>query len=137
MEENNNISGPVEPSTATPSSTEGAIGNSVASNVVSLASFRDNKTNQKIEKNWPATAPGENVEVTASPRDPSDRRILLSLLHGDVVMDGHLGLTQTFLAIGDSNGRIKFAAAPGQWMYATDVTDDPTYQDEDNTPSAA
>lgn len=114
MEENNNISGPVEPSTATPS------------NIVSLDAFRDKKTNTT----WPsASTPGEDVTITASPRDPTERRILLSLLHGDVVMDGFLGLSQTFLVIGDGKGQIKFAAAPGNWLYAKDVTDDPDFQD--------
>lgn len=116
MEENNNANGPEEPVT-------------VPNNVISLAQFKANKSESKPE-HWPAAVPqGEPVVVTASLKDPLERRILVSTEDGDVIMDGYLGLSQTFLAIGDAKGQIKFAAAPGKWQYATDVTDNPDYQD--------
>lgn len=101
--------------------------------VIDLAKFRQNKAEgrpQGQEGQWPSSVPAPSDPLTVSGVDPLERRILVSTVDGDVVMDGYLGLSQTFLAIGDSKGQIKFAAAPNQWLYATDVTDSPEYQDE-------
>lgn len=106
--------GPVEPATT--------------AQVIDFAQFKKNKAEGVTpvsDGKWPAAVPlEEGAEVTVTAEDPNQRRILLSLTHGDIVVDGHLGLSQTFLAVGDVNGRIKFAAAPGMWLYARDITDD-------------
>lgn len=119
-EENNNTSGPEEPvSEATTTHTE----------IIDLAAFRNKKNKQVEPLHWPVTLPqtDTSVPVTASAKDPLERRILISSTYGDVVMDGYLGLSQTFLAVGDAKGQIKFALAPGVWLAATDVTNDPQY----------
>lgn len=108
------IGGPVEPATT--------------STVIDFNQFKKNKAEGKLPvtegKQWPGAVPTVSEPVTVTAEDPNQRRILLSLAHGDIIVDGHLGLSQTFLAVGDSNGRIKFAAAPGMWLYARDMTDD-------------
>jgi hypothetical protein len=116
-EENNNTSGPEEPISAT------------TAQVTDLAAFRKNKANPQPVQPWPVAGPTEPV-VTASEKDPNERRILISSTYGDVVMDGYLGLSQTFLAVGDHKGQIKFALAPGVWLAACDVTNDPEYADK-------
>jgi hypothetical protein len=83
---------------------------------------------QKKDKPWPAAAPVAN-DVTVTAKDPGERRILVTTVHGDVVVDGYLGLSQTFLAIGDASGAIRWAAGPEMWLYACDVTDNPKYAD--------
>jgi hypothetical protein len=83
---------------------------------------------QKKDKPWPAAAPPAN-DLTVTAKDPGERRILVTTVHGDVVVDGYLGLSQTFLAIGDASGAIHWAAGPEMWLYACDVTDNPKYAD--------
>ena len=102
---------------------------SKVSNVIDFKQFKKNKEEGVIpssnEKQWPAAVVKDTqIPITVSAEDPNQRRILLSLAHGDIIVDGHLGLSQTFLAVGDAQGRIKFAAAPGMWLYARDCTDD-------------
>lgn len=42
-------------------------------------------------------------------------------------------MTSSFLAIGESDGTIKFAAAEGTWLYCTDITDNAEYNDEETS----
>lgn len=126
-EEKNNTSGPEEPSAIT------IVLDAKTNKVVSLADFKAGKKDP-LPAHWPAAIPqGETVGVTASAtapvpeKDPLERRILVSSTYGDIVIDGYLGLSQTFLAVGDNKGQIKFALAPGIWLAATDVTNDPKY----------
>ncbi len=58
-----------------------------------------------------------------------ERRWVLSLKDSDIFMTGFIGLTPSFLAIADDEGRVKFAAADGYWQYVTDVTDQPNYDE--------
>lgn len=128
-EEKNNNSGPEEPT----STTTEAILDTKTNNLISMADFKAGKVNPKPE-HWPAAIPQEATPtvLTVSKKDPLERRILISSTYGDVLMDGYLGLSQTFLAVGDAKGQIKFALAPGVWLAATDVTDDPMYAEQTN-----
>lgn len=113
--------------------------------VVNLADFRKNKQQKqsvegaqveaKATNPWPQLKTQTGEKPGTEP-DPNQRRILISLTDGDLVLDGYLGLTPTFLAIGDNKGNIKFAAAPGRWLYAVDVSDDPDYNSDETTPAA-
>lgn len=129
-EENNKGIGPVEPTATSPEK----------NNIVSLSKFKADRNNDPLKDRWPAAIPtkvGEDIPIIQSVKEPGERRILLSTIHGDILMDGFLGLSQTFLAVGDSKGAIKFAVAPGLWMYAKDVTDDPDFKDKPIEPDAA
>jgi hypothetical protein len=111
MSEDNNKEGGPDLLTATPP------------NVLTFKKF------QKKDKPWPAAAPVAANDITVTAKDPGERRILVTTVHGDVVVDGYLGLSQTFLAIGDASGAIRWAAGPEMWLYACDVTDNPKYAD--------
>lgn len=101
-----------------------------SASVLSMADFRQKKNpNQQWPSAVSANPPLPPQQVSLE--DLKERRILMTLADGDVVMDGFIGLTQSFLAIGDKHGSIKFAAAPGVWRYVLDVTDDPAYADVD------
>ena len=101
-------------------------------NVVSFEKFKNGQ--KDASKSYPTSRPGEitPAPVTASDSPPvvAERRILLNLTGGHkLVIDGFLAISGTFLAVGDPSGRIKFAAGPGMWEFATDVTGDPDYDD--------
>jgi hypothetical protein len=119
MQDNDNTSGPSEETTT-------------FTEVIDLSKYRKNKAEGIAQSQWPTGSPSPTPDTPlyVSQNDPTERRILISTVDGDIVMDGHLGLSQTFLAIGDAKGQIKFAAAPGKWTYCTDVTDNPKYQDD-------
>lgn len=89
-------------------------------NVVDLKQFRENKMNPTGASKVPTKGPWPNATAVEIPKE---RKLLLSLVDADIEMEGFIGLTNSFLAIGDKNGGIKFAAAPGMWKYVTDVTD--------------
>lgn len=78
---------------------------------------------QKDPSQWPKMASDSPPEITVTKEEPKDRTILITLDQGEMVIEGHIGLTHSFLAIGDENGRVKFAAAPGKWQYVKDITD--------------
>lgn len=108
------------------------LGATTPPNIISLADFKKQRESGEPVKTWPTAVPPESMKnpVSITTRtDPAERKVLLSLLHGDIIMSGILGLSSTFLAVGDSSGAIKFAAAPSMWLYARDITDDPTYKD--------
>ena len=114
-EDNTILGGPEKPATTS------------TGTVIDFSAFKKNRElgiEPTKEGQWPVAVPTVETPVSITPEDPNQRRVLLSLTHGDIIVDGHLGLSQTFLAVGDTNGRIKFAAAPGMWQYARDITDD-------------
>lgn len=101
------------------------VSNPGGNNVIDLLKFKKDKQEGKA---WPVnSATPETTTVVSSATDPTERNILISTPHGDVQVQGYLGLSQTFLAVGRPDGSIKFAAAPGMWLYAVDVTDNPDY----------
>lgn len=61
---------------------------------------------------------------------PTQRRYFLNLTEDVIEIEGFVGLTGSFLAIGDAAGQVKFAAAQGIWKTILDVTDtDKTLKD--------
>lgn len=100
-------------------------------NVVSLEAFKQAKQDSKptieaVPNRFPKKQPVD------PDNDPDEPWIQISTADGDIVMRGYLGLTNTFLAIGTKSGKIKFAAAPGKWNYATDVTELVESDNEEN-----
>lgn len=81
----------------------------VAEGVVSLQSWRKDKEN----------APA----VTVKSDSPKARRYVIELKSGPIEIEGFVGLTGSFLAIGNEDGMIKFGAAQGEWLTVKDVTD--------------
>lgn len=86
-----------------------------------------NEERETPEK-WPrleSINPGDII-VSPTPIPPlrsGDRKILITMDDREVVIEGHIGLTPTFLCIGDKDGNIKFAAAPGKWWFVRDITE--------------
>lgn len=84
--------------------------------VVSLDGFKKNKNESKESgptrpRNFPTATSGE-------------RKYLIDFVEGpSMELKGFLGLTGSFLAIGDDEGHINFAVAQGQWTFVTDITD--------------
>lgn len=115
----------------------------VNDNIINIADFKN-----KPKENWPKSIQNKNPDtilgqdkisiVTDAPPRPSPmakmRRLLLDLTDGTIEIEGFLGLTNSFLAVGDQNGNIKFAAAGGSWKYATDITDKTAEEITDTTP---
>lgn len=100
--------------------------------------FATRKAQSKEPSKFPNTPPENGTSVTISQNDPKKRKILITLKdHGDLLVEGYLGLTSSFLAIGESDGTIKFAAAEGTWQFCTDVTDNPEYNTDAETPTTS
>jgi hypothetical protein len=76
---------------------------------------------QKPEPRLNAGAPNTPAPL---PRVPTVRKYIIDLEEGSIEMEGLIGLTGSFLAVGDSDGNIKFAAAEGQWKYVKDITNE-------------
>lgn len=91
----------------------------------------------KFGKPEPSTFPKHQPEIQQTDEievDPNNRLIVITLQDGEEVeIEGYIGLTGSFLCIGDKEGRIKFAVAQGFWKYCTDITDyvDNEIQEED------
>ena len=115
-QDNNNTGGP---------STE----TTTHSQVIDMAQFRKDRAAPGgfPQAKHPAAITNEQSPVEVAVQAPQERTILISTVDGDVVLRGFLGLSQTFIAVGDAAGQIKFAAAPNKWMYASDVTGNPEY----------
>ena len=94
-----------------------------------VVSFLDFKNKPPPEKDASSTVLGSGASSgkhgNFPQAEPSKmRRYLIDLVDGDTIdMWGYVGLTGSFLAIGDEEGRIKFGAAAGVWLIVTDVTD--------------
>lgn len=86
--------------------------------------FRDY---QDAPERWPRLERIDPEDIIVSPVSPplrsGDRKILITMDDREVVIEGHIGLTPTFLCIGDKDGNIKFAAAPGKWWFVKDITE--------------
>lgn len=54
------------------------------------------------------------------------RRYFIDLKADTVEIEGFLGLSGAFLAVGDEDGNIKFGVAQGEWVAVYDVTDTDT-----------
>lgn len=89
-------------------------------NVVSLDAFKKDKTSLVRQTNTIDDEP--KPFPTSKPTD--ERRYIISLTSGDSLeVEGYLGLGNTFLAVGDEEGKVRFAAATGSWTFVTDITD--------------
>lgn len=87
-------------------------------NITSFKAFkageRNNNITQDRSKEFPSAVP-----------NPKLRKYVIELKDDETVeIEGFVGLGNSFLAVGDANGLIKFGAAAGEWLYVTDVTDD-------------
>lgn len=115
-------------------------------NVVDLNKFKEDRKSGSVEVGG-GTVLGSPPKAQGFPqaRPTSQRKYIISLKDDvDIEIEGFVGLTASFLAIGDEEGRIKFGAAAGEWLFVTDITDSKFQlsdvvlgpDDNDKTPAA-
>lgn len=93
--------------------------------IVSFADFKKDK--ERSQQDGSVKTPPEGFPTTEVPKQ---RKYIIDLLEDSIEIEGFVGLTGSFLAIGDAEGRIKFGVAAGQWLTVTDITDlDVTLED--------
>lgn len=89
--------------------------------ITSLEKFK--KEGRVWPKHEPKPESTPQVEV-----DPKKRLLIITLADDDeVLIEGYVGLTGSFLCVGNEDGTIKFAVAAGHWKFVADVTDDPEF----------
>lgn len=85
-------------------------------NIISFQAFKEAKVAKEEDKTKQKPFP-QNTDI------PKSRRYLIDLKDTTIEIEGFVGLTGSFLAIGDTEGRIKFGVAAGEWKVVTDITD--------------
>lgn len=76
-------------------------------------------TKYKISKNNGQTKLPQPVDG-----QPGVRRYMIELENDVLEIEGILGLSPSFLVIGDENGRVIFGVAQGSWKFISDITDE-------------
>ena len=94
------------------------------SNVTDFIKYKENGPTQlgqplDEKKPWPT------AEQPKDPPggEPKERKLIVTTTDGERTISGFVGLTNSFLAIGDKTGAVKYAVAGGIWKTVEDVTD--------------
>lgn len=61
---------------------------------------------------------------------PGVRRYMIELENDVLEIEGILGLSPSFLVIGDEMGRVIFGVAQGSWKFISDITDEEAMLEE-------
>lgn len=99
--------------------------------VVDFSKFKKNKV-EGTTTSFPQHTPVDSSPATPNqPDDTEERWIVIDLNDGSSVKArGYIGLTSSFIAVGDRAGQIRFAVNSPYWTVVADVTGDEEYKED-------